>query len=301
MNFLTMQQELSDRIPAYDQTVTADATKLKRWLNMAQQYICGKRLWPFQLAEEIIQTVTDISTGTVAINAGSTSLTFSSGPVASVANRYIQLETSNDWYKITAHTAASTSATISPAFVGTSNLTAGTYKVRKLLYTTTTPLIQILDMKQLVTPTQVTSLSPRTGDFFLSLYLDAGTPYNYIMSSPDSSGVPQFSFVNSPDTVININVRGIRLLSDMSSDADTPLIPAPWHDAIINIAAFYGYQGLDDSRAATELTVGESRIADMARSYTVDLSRHRVMNSVDGNGNFGLQWALPSNFGPPVV
>lgn len=301
MTFLTLQQELEARLGGtFDQTVSADATKLKRWLNMAVSYICGKRIWPFQFAEEIIQTVTDITTGTVSINAASTALTFSSGPVASVQDRYIQLSSSNDWYKITSHTAASTSATISPAYVGTSNLSAGTYTVRKLLYTTTTPLIQIFDMKQLTTPTRIISQSPRDADFLLPLYYDAGTPYYYIMSSPNSSGTPQFSFVNSPDSVMNIMVRGIQVLATMSADGDIPAIPSPWHDAIVNIAAYYGFQGIDDTRAATELQVGESRIQDMSRTYSHDLGRHRVMQPVDNDSNFGLQWALPSEFGPSV-
>ena len=295
-----MQQELSNRIPAYDQTVSADATKLKRWLNMAQQYICGKHLWPFQLAEEIVQTVIDITTGTVAVNAAATALTFSSAPSVSVANRYIELSTTDDWYKITAHTAASTSATISPAYVGSSNLTAGTYKVRKLLYTTTTPLIQIIDMKQIVSPFVLISQSPREVDFFTPLYYDAGEVRHYVMSSPDSSGTPQFSFINSPDSVQNIMVRGIQKLTDLSADGDLTLIPTPWHDALVNIAAYYGFQGIDDSRAETELQVGESRIEDMRRTYSHDLGRHRIMRPVDDNPEGVIQYALPSDFGPWV-
>lgn len=299
MTFLQMQQELADRL-RFDTTVSADATKLKRWLNMAIQYICGKRLWPFMLGEEIIQTVTDITTGTVSISAGDTALTFSSAPTVSVANRYIQLETSNDWYQITSHTASSTSATISPAYVGTSALSGGTYTVRKLLYTTTTPLIQILDMKQLVTPVRIISQSPRGTDFFLPLYYSAGTPYFYTMSSPSSAGTPQFSFMLSPDSVLNIMVRGIKVLSDLSADADLPVIPSPWHNGIINIAAFYGFQGLDDDRAKTEFEAGEILIGDMSRVLSHDLGRHRVMQPVDNGSNFGLEWALPSDFGPWV-
>lgn len=300
MQFSNLYTELGDRLGAYDPAVSADLVKLKRWINMGQQYICGKRLWPFMLSEEIIQTVTDITTGTVSINASDTALTFSSAPTVSVADRYIQLQTSNDWYKITSHTASSTSAVISPAYVGTSNLTGGTYKVRKLLYTTTTPLAQILDMKQLVTPVRIISQSPREADYFLPLYYDAGVPYYYIMSSPTSAGTPQFSFILSPDSVLNVMVRGIRNLTDLSSDTDTPLIPTPWQDAIINIGAFYGFQSLDDTRAATELQVGESRISDMARTLSHDLGRHRVMQSSTNNSNFGLEWALPSEYGPWV-
>lgn len=300
MTFVNLYTELADRLRSYDPTIAGDLTKLKRWINMGQQYICGKRLWPFMLAEEIVQTVTDITTGTISITAGSSTVTFSSAPAVSVANRYLQVSTSNDWYQITAHTAASTTATISPAFVGTDNLTAGTYTIRKLLYTTTTPLIQILDMKQLVTPVRLMSLSPRGTDYFLPLYYSAGNPYYYTMSSPSSTGTPQFSFMLSPDSVMNIMVRGIKNLTDMTSDSDTPLIPTAWQDAIINVAAFYGFQSLDDTRAVTELEVAEKRITDMATILSHDLSRHRVMQPIDSDTSFGLQWALPSTFGPSV-
>lgn len=296
--FLVLQQELESRLNAYSLSDATDLVKIKRWLNLAQQYICGKRIWPFMLAEEIVQTVTDITTGTVSIGASDTAGTFSSAPTASVANRYIQFSTTDDWYKITAHTASSTSFTISPAYVDTSALSGGTYTVRKLLYTTTTPFTQILDMKQLVSPSRIISRSARDADFFLPLYFSAGQVYTYIMSSPNSSGTPQFSFANSPDAVMNIMVRGIKNLSDMSSDSDVSLVPIPWHDALVNIGAYFGYQGLDDTRAAVELSIGERRIADMAQNLSHDLGRHRVMqSSEEGDGN-DISYALPSQFGP---
>lgn len=298
MTFLTLQQELADRLGAYNQSVAADATKLKRWLNMGQQYICGKRLWSFMMKEEIVQTVTDITTGTVTISAGASTGTFSSAPTVSVQDRYIQVSTSNDWYQITSHTASSTSFTISPAFVGTSTLTAGTYTVRKLLYTTTTPLISIFDMKQLITPTNMPSISPWSSDFLLPLYYATGTPYFYVMSSPTSVGTPQWSFLYSPSSVLNVMIRGVRVLADMSADADVSLIPAPWHDALVNIGAYYGFQSMDDSRADRELEVGELRISDMATTYTQDPGRHRVMQGVDDrNQTSGIQWSFPYIFG----
>jgi len=303
MDFLTMQQELGTRL-RFDYTNTSDSPKLKRWLNMAQQYICGKQNWGFMMQEEIIQTLPDITTGTVSINAGSTSLTFSSAPTVSTDGFYIKFSTANDWYQITSHVASSTSATISPAYGQSDNLTAGTYTVRKLLYTTSTPLIQILDMKQLTTPTRIISVSPREADFFLPLYYDQGVPYYYIMSSSNQiSGpttTPKFSFILSPSTVMNIMVRGIINLTDMSADSDVSIIPIQWHDSIINIAAWYGFEALDDTRSRSELEMGELRIQDMARVYNQDLGRHRVMQRADNDSNFGLEWSLPSNYGPWV-
>lgn len=300
MTFLQMYTELSDRLGAYDSAVSSDLTKLKRWINMAQQYICGKHIWPFMLAAEIVQTIPDVTTGTVAVSAAGTTLTFTSGPAASVANRYIKFTTSNDWYKITAHIAASTSATIDPAYVGTSNLTAGTFTIRKLHYATATPLLQIMDMKQLATPVRIISQSPRDTDYFLPLYYDAGVPYYYTMSTPNSSGTPQFSLLPAPSSILNIMVRGLQKLTDLSADGDISVIPAPWHDAVVNIAAFYGFQSLDDTRATTEFQVGEARIEDMSRTYSHDLGRHRIMKSFGENSDYGIEFALPSNFGPWV-
>lgn len=297
MNFITQQQELGDRLH-FDYTNTSDATKLKRWINMAQQYICGKKVWPFMLAEEIVQTLPDYTTGTVTISEGDTTATFSATITDSQTGYYIQFASSNDWYKITAHTAGTDTATISPAATGDN--TAATYKIRKLLYSTTTPLSQILDMKQIITPTRVISASPREADFFLPLHYDAGTPYYYIMSSPSSTGAVQFSFVFSPDTAMNIMVRGVQALTDLSADSDTSIIPVQWHDAMVNIAAYYGFTSLDDTRAPSELEVGEGRIKDMMRVYSHDLGRHRVMQPVDDYNNFGLTWSLPPNFGPEV-
>ena len=298
MTFLQMQQELQDRLGVFDQTVSTDATKLKRWINMGIQYICGKRLWPFMLAEEIIQTVIDYTTGTCTVAAAGTTVTFSGTITASKTGQYIQFASSNDWYKITAHTAGTATATISPAAIAAN--TTALYTIRKLLYTTTTPLFQILDMKQLVTPVRIVSQSPRGTDFFLPLYYSAGMPYYYTMSSPSTAGTPQFSFMLSPNSVLNIMIRGIQNLTDLSSDSDVSVIPTNWQDSIINIAAYYGFQSLDDTRADNELKIGEMRISDMSRVLTQDLGRHRVMQPVDGEWNSGLKWALPSNFGPEV-
>lgn len=289
-----MQQECESRLNGFDLTISADATKIKRWLNMAQQYVCGKRIWPFMLAEEIVQTVTDYTTGTCTVAAAGTTVTFSGTIADSKTNQYIQFASSNDWYKITAHTAGASTATISPAAISAN--TAATYTIRKLLYASTTPLTQILDMKQLVTPTRIISASPRTADFMLPLYYGTSNPYYYIMSSPNSSGTQQFSLLPSPSATINIMVRGLQALTDMSSDSDTSIIPVQWHDAVINIACFFGFQGLDDSRSSSEFQAGELRISDMARVYSHDLGRHRVMQPFYGENNLEPTWVFPNNF-----
>lgn len=300
MQFVTMQQELSDRLGAYDNAVASDLVKIKRWLNMGQQYICGKQNWPFMVAYEQVQTVLDITTGTVDVAGSGTTVTFSSAPAVSVTGRYIKFSTTDDWYEITAHTAAASTATINPAYVDTSSLTAGTYTLRKLLYTTTTPFDSYLDIKKTVNPGRLESLNQREGDFYLPLRYDTGDCWNYIMGPVDSSGNLRFSLLSTPDTVLNLNVRGIKKLADMSADADVSIIPGRWHDAIIDVGAHYGFISLDDSRARTELERGELKIQEMARVFNTDLGRHRVMRPVDSRVYVDPAYTLPSNYGPNV-
>lgn len=298
MDFVTMQSQLSDILGVYDNTVATDLTKIKRWLNMAQQYICGKMNWPFMYAEETVQTVTDYTTGTVATVAGSTSVTFSGTISTSKANFFLQTASTSDWYQITSHTAGSASATITPAAIATNGTAA--FTIRKLHYSTTTPLRSILDMKQLTTPVRVISRSPRESDYFLPLFFSTGDSYQYILSTPTSTGNFQFSLLYSPSSVFNVMVRGIKSLTDMSADSDESVVPARWHDTLLNFAAWYGFQTVDDNRASQSFLAGEAGIGDMARVFNQDLGRHRVMQAVDQNSYTGPAWTLPSNYGPQV-
>src|SRR5205809_4414071 len=101
-SFLTLQQELAAQC-GLDQTVSSQATLLKRWLNNAQQMIIRAFEWPFlrSTAPIVVQTVTDYTTGTVATVLGNTTITFSSAPTTSRTGDYIQTSSSSDWYRIT--------------------------------------------------------------------------------------------------------------------------------------------------------------------------------------------------------
>ena len=297
MNFLAMYTELSDRVGAYDSAVSADLTKLKRWINLAQQDVSGRQNWDFMVAHETIQGVPDITTGTVSIDVDSTSLTFSSAPAASVTGYFIKFSDTNNWYRISSHTAASTSATLSQAFGGDSNISAGTYTLRKLWYTTSSPLDSILDIKETVNGNQIYDAAPRYTDIFLPLYWDQGTTYNYIASVSDSTGGIQLSFIYSPSTRINFQVRGVKKLTDLSSDSDTSFVPSRWHSTILDRASFYAFSSLDDTRSKEFYAAAESGIADMQRVYGQDLGRHRVMGSAASGYDTQTLYVLPPQYG----
>lgn len=297
MAFSEMQLALSDNVTSFDTNVSPDLTKIKRWLNISQREIAGRKNWPFLVGHEIIQTVPDLTTGTISINSGSTSLTFSSAPAVTVADRFVQFSDEGDWYRIVTHTAAATAATITPSYGGSSNLVGATYKVRKIFYSTTTPFDSILDMKNTNGGKIISSAIPRETDVLFPLYYDAGSVYQYINSVPDSSGNMRFSFLYSPSSAENIQVRGIKTIVDMSADSDQSIIPGRWCSIILDLASYHAFSSLNDSRAANAYTKAENGIEAMRRIYDTDLGRHRVTRSLTESVSDGPNAMLPPEYG----
>lgn len=294
MQFLTMQQELADRLSAFDETVSTDATKLKRWLNMAQQDVSGAWDWQFLRTHAIVTTVPDITTGTIATAASSTTVTFSSAPASSVTGYFLQTASSNDWYEVTAHAAASTSATISPAAIqGDAGIT---YTLRKLFYTPSTSLQTIYSIKQSITPGNLESLRVSQFEYYLPLRSAASTPYTYALAEPSSTGAVRFSLYPTPSDAINLYVSGKLLVTDLSADTDSSLVPAAYHRVILDRAAYYGFLKLDDSRAQVSYQASELGIEEMKRIFSYDKGQSRVMKAIDDTPP-NVAYALPSNFG----
>lgn len=300
-SFLILQQELAAQL-GLDQTVAAQATLLKRWINNSQQAILRSFEWPFLRSPTplVIQTVTDITTGTVATIAGSTTITFSSAPTVSVTGRYIQTSSSNDWYKITAHTANITTATIEIGAINTAS--AATYTVRKVYYGTSVNVDRIIQVFQDILPYQLLETTPEYFQSFNPGFLSSGTPRIYCMAGIDSSagvGTPQFRLWPNADAVINLRIDYLTVATDLSADADVSVIPAKWHTTVLlEGAKAQGYSFLQDAMYTTTLAVFKNGIDEMKNEYENSLHRHRVMTAADNQpvgGNLGFM-PLPFNY-----
>lgn len=298
MNLLTMRTELSERVRAYDETVSSDATILNRWINLAQDEVSSEADWDFLRAFDIIQTVIDVTAGTITISANATTATLSATNAISMKGRFLQVVTSNDWYEITAHTAGTDSLTIDPAFVSSSELSSGTYTIRKLFYGVSSTIEKLEDIKQLISPQRFKSLSKRSFDMLLPLTDSTGTPWFYNLATPDSSGNLQFSLYPTPDTVMNLNVLGIIKMTDLSLDTDTSVVPKKYHNVILDKAAEMALRTLDDTRSKEYQTAYLVGIGKMKDLYEADQDRHRVIKSLDDHSPQGIAFTLPAQFGP---
>lgn len=303
-SFLVLQQELGIQV-GLDQTVSSQATLLKRWLNNSQQMILRSFEWPFLRSPTplVIQTVPDYTTGTVITTAGSTSITLSTAPTdanganVSVLGRFIQTSSSKDWYRITAHTSGTTAATLEIAAITT--VAAGTLTIRKMYYSTSTAVDRIIQVWQDVLPYQMLESSPEYFQAFNPGFLSSGPPRICLTAGVDSTGAPQFRLWPNPDSVMNLRIDYFPVATDMSADADVSVIPAKWHTTVlVEGAKSQAFNFLDDSRFKDSVALFAAGIDEMKSEYENSLHRHRVMTAADNQpvgGNLGYM-PLPFNY-----
>jgi hypothetical protein len=248
---------------------TADATILGAWVNAAYKQVCGIENWPWLLKLATVQTVADITAGTVSINAGSTALTFSSAPVNSVANQYmIQFKTvSDDWYLISAHSAMASTATLSVPFNGAVNISGVAYVLRKVFYSLAADTDRIVDARQSRTKNKLGAVDIRTFDRYLPDPTATGDPLYYYLAGVDTSKYWQIGLYPIPSTAENIQIRYLNIPADMTG-TDLPNLPEKFHDVLIYGALYmFGHAYIDDSRIQSAKTRYDQAIEGMRENY----------------------------------
>ncbi len=279
---------------------TTDATVLNTWTNAIYKKILGSMRWPWLLKNSTIQTVADITTGTVAVNAGSTSGTFSSAPAVSVANQYMIQFTasSDDWYFISAHTAGQTSFTLANAYNGATNISGAAYICRKVYYSLPSDLDGIIGLRQARTDTDLVAADIRTLDHYLPDPIAVAEPMLFCLAGYDSSKNWQIVLYPTPNTVMNLQLRYYQMPADMSADADLPLLPEKFHSSIIFGALYeFGHPYIDDSRVASAKVRFDAAMMEMKQSYNPIPAQMNVIQTWDSrprNPNGMLRW--PANF-----
>ena len=278
---------------------TNDATKIKSWINEAYKFLAGLREWPWMLKNGTIQTVADITNLTASVNAAGTTVTLSAGPAQSLANDYmIQFATTDDWYLITAHTAAATTCTISPGYTGATNLTSGACIIRKVYYSLASDADRIIDMYEAIQDRQLTYIDPRDLDASFPDPDTTATPEAYTLLGFDATNYWRTSFIPIPDAKINIQYRYYKAVAELSGDTDIPTLPAKWHQGIVFVAlAMFGHPYCDDSRMSSAESRARQVVSEMVRQQSPTPDKHSVIIPWDQRGSsqqHGAQW--PPNY-----
>ncbi len=112
-----------------DSNDTAEMARIKRDINLVyRDEVVPFKRWKWLLGHTTLRQQPFISDGTVACTPNSATITFSVAPTESQTGKLFALDNFNEIYTISAHTAASTSATLSSVYTGTLQ-TAATYKI----------------------------------------------------------------------------------------------------------------------------------------------------------------------------
>lgn len=284
--FLVLQQELADRLNL-DQTVTANGTRLKRWLNLIQNDIASRYAFEWLYSRTFIQTQADKTAGTIALTNGDTAVTGTGTAfVAGDKRSFIQPEGDTNWYEVTV--VASQVLTITPAFAGTT-LTAGTYTLRKVYYDLPTDLFTVYDARQSSTPTKLTNLGIWTIDSYQPQIDTVGAPAGYYLfrNSPDvaanAAKQRQMAFIPSPDSIYNVEVRYFLAQTDLSADGDIPFLPVPYHSLLVDGAEWLGAKFLNDSAEDDLKKAYEFGIAQLIEKENAHGDWMPVLGSTDTN------------------
>lgn len=303
MEFSVMQTEVFAQV-SLDASNTTNQSNVQRWLNIAQQDIVGRWPWTFLRGEEFVTTVPDYTTGTVSVSSGGTVVTgvgttFASG-VADGTYK-IQFAGALDWYPITAR-GSGTSLTIGTAYAPSTNASAVTYTIRRMLYPLSSACDRIIDMKNNNTPVKMFETDMRTLDSVSPDLEAVNNSYAYVAWSTNTTATsPYYQNIMIqpypfPSDQRLFWVKTLLRVTDMSSGTDVSVIPVKWHHIIVygaNALAWM-YKG-DKEKANFWNEEYEKKIEDMMLQGKLSEDDSPVLKSIDSVAR-GQFIQMPGNY-----
>ena len=234
------------RIPTSN---TTEMTKLAAVINEVYRDIGAKYPnWWWLRKRSIINTVADIITGTVNVTNDSTSITFTTGPTASAVGRSF-IVTGNTLdsgavYRVSAHTAGATTATLDAAYTGGTDTAAG-YQLYTDSYSLPTDLkdpifvkrfgflqpLQIIDPEQMQT---IKQYDVSTGKPQVASILDFAT-------TGDPTTARRMIIHPYPDEIYRLELEYNQSLNTELSSTTQPLIPDDYRQILVYGALARGY------------------------------------------------------------
>lgn len=283
LTFADLQNEVFAHL-GLDSTNTTNIANVNRWINYCQQDICSRWPWPFMLGQETLVTIPDYSTGTVSVNAGGSTVTGVGTTFTSTqagGTYFIQFNTANDWYPVTAFS-STTSITISPAYAQKTNLSGSAFTLRKFYYSLSSAVDEIIDIRNWDTPVKLIQVDPRFIDGLNPNPQSTNSSYAYMTYGYDTSGNLQFSPYPYPSDARLFNFRTKKRPVDMSSGTDTPSIPNKYAYVITWGADAIGFAYLRRfEEAAAWSGKYEQRLQQMKGEYRQSEDNQPVLTSID--------------------
>lgn len=223
-------------------------------------------------------------TGTVSATNDNVTLTLSAAPAYSLAGYFFRANGHPDIFRVSAHTAASTSVTLDAAYTGPTDA-ALTFKFFKAEYDLAS------DMVRVIAPMRVYQGAYTEVDGTELMSLERDWPLNLIESGPPT----QFAFVT--ETKVRFNTYGpltsasvpnsIRLEYDYvyrpadltNSGSEEPIVPWQYRKLLADIAVTLLFVDKNDDRAAAVSQLAKKGLQAMEKEQ-----RSRMINYSRSNG-----------------
>lgn len=300
LTFTDLQNEVYAHT-GLDSSDSTNQTNCKRWLNYVQQDLCARWPWPFLLGREAIATIADYTTGTVSVSSGSTSVSGTNTVWTTThgdGTYYIQFSSANDWYKV-ASRSGNTSITLDTAYQPTTNLSGGTYILRKFFYSLSSSADEVLDVRNWNTPIKVIQCDFRTLDLINPLVQSNSPGYAYLMFGTDASGNHIFMPYPFPNDARLWEFRTKKRPTDMSGGTDTPSVPNKYAHILAFGAIAVGFAYLRKFNEAEAWNLKfEARVDQMKKEYRQSGDYQPILGSIDSISR--SRWIqFPSNY--PVI
>lgn len=251
------------KIQASD-TVTLD--RIKRDINIAYEDVIARHNWWWNRSLTSLQLPVKINAGTVSVTEGSTSLTFTIAPAASVANYKIMISGRPEVYTIVSHTGGATSATLNLGWVGPDATGLGytcwkdyvqlptdckeTFLVQHQHYDQPMEAVGLMDFRRLV------ATQPNA----------EGPPVYYTTDDFDSSGSRRLRYWPAVSTQkINLDIDYIMNIAALDLPGDEPIMPIPDRTVLFYYGASHAWEReRNPESAAKYFQLGEKKLAEMA-------------------------------------
>jgi len=245
MTFATLYAEVAEIL---GDSSAAMVTRVKEWINNAQQDVATAAWWPWLLKEATIVISADIDDGTASVTNGDATVDLSDEylPTAMGAGQwYFQVDDDDEWYPVASRTDADTFE-LSSDYQGDTD-TEAEYTLRRMIYSLPSDCYAIASFRQQQEPRRIRVATFNDLDLLDPNNDDSGTDtYLFIPFGVDATGYPQGYFFPPTTSATIRHLRYYRKLTDLSGDTDVSLIPSPHHEILKYGALRRGWEFLQD-------------------------------------------------------
>jgi len=222
----------------------------------------------------IVNLAVKYETGSISLTNNSTAASFSAGPAASQAGKFIKVTARPDWIRIASHTAAATAFTLDAAYAGETGSGLG-YKAIQLDYDIGTSSSRILrligpfstehdQMAEDQNSGKIHSLDQRSFSNawpFSAIAERIPTKFTVIH---ESEGVQTIRFNGFPSAATRCEVEWIPIPADLvDSDQSIPIIPREHRCVLEYLGTYRLMLDKEDTKAQAYLDMGRAELKSM--------------------------------------